>query len=45
MAHEAHVSRNFGRLKDGNRPGNPDNAPRCGARTKGGTALQGSCDA
>jgi hypothetical protein len=26
-----------GRLKNGNRPGNPENAPRCGAKTRAGT--------
>jgi hypothetical protein len=26
-----------GRLKNGNRAGNPDNAPRCGAKTRRGT--------
>jgi hypothetical protein len=26
-----------GWLKNGNRPGNPDNAPRCGAKTRAGT--------
>src|SRR5262245_7768056 len=26
-----------GWLKNGNRPGNPDNAPRCGAKTRKGT--------
>ena len=41
MAHEAYVSRNFGRLKNGNRTGNPDNAPRCGARTRAGTPCKG----
>jgi hypothetical protein len=41
MANEAHVSRNFGRLKNGNRTGNPDNAPRCGARSRAGTPCKG----
>jgi hypothetical protein len=38
MAHEAHAARLPGRgyLKNGNPPGNPDNAPRCGARTRSG---------
>jgi hypothetical protein len=39
MAAEAHAARLPGRgwLKNGNRTGNPDNAPRCGARTRAGT--------
>jgi hypothetical protein len=39
MAGEAHTARLPGRgwLKNGNRPGNPDNAPRCGAKTRAGT--------
>src|ERR1035438_762251 len=28
-------------LKNGNRPGNPNNAPRCGARTRRGTPCEG----
>jgi hypothetical protein len=28
-------------LKNGNRPGNPNNAPRCGARTRRGTPCKG----
>jgi hypothetical protein len=35
MAHEADV------LKNGNRTGNPDNAPRCGARTRAGAPCKG----
>jgi len=30
-----------GRLLNGNRVGNPDNAPRCGARTRSGTPCKG----
>ena len=39
MAAKAHAERLPGRgwLKNGNPPGNPDNAPRCGARTRAGT--------
>ena len=29
--------RGRGWLKNGNRPGNPNNAPRCGAKTRAGT--------
>ena len=38
-----HVSRHPGRgwLKHGGRPGNPDNAPRCGARTRSGPPCKG----
>jgi hypothetical protein len=38
MAREPHATRLPGRgwLKNGNRPGNPDNAPRCGAKTRAG---------
>jgi hypothetical protein len=38
MADEPHAKRQLGRgrLKYGNRPGNPANAPRCGARTRVG---------
>ena len=28
-------------LKNGNRPGNPNNAPRCGAKTRRGTPCKG----
>jgi hypothetical protein len=41
MADEPHAARNFGRLNNGNRSGNPDNAPRCGARTRSGSACNG----
>jgi hypothetical protein len=39
MAPKAHAERLPGRgwLKNGNPPGNPGNAPRCGARTRAGT--------
>jgi hypothetical protein len=39
MTAEAHAKRlpGLGWLKHGNRPGNWDNAPRCGARTRAGT--------
>jgi hypothetical protein len=42
MADEPHAERHpgRGRLKYGNRPGNPDNAPRCGARTRSGTSCK-----
>jgi hypothetical protein len=38
MPFEPHTERHpgRGRLKYGNRPGNPDNAPRCGAKTRSG---------
>jgi hypothetical protein len=43
MAGKAHAERLPGRgwLENGNRPGNPDNAPRCGARTRSGTPCKG----
>jgi hypothetical protein len=43
MTSEAHAARLPGRgfIKHGNRPGNPDNAPRCGARTRSGTPCRG----
>jgi hypothetical protein len=43
MANEPHVSRHPGRgwLKHGGRPGSPDNAPRCGARTRSGVPCKG----
>ena len=39
MAREPHAERlpGLGWLKHGARPGNWDNAPRCGAKTRGGT--------
>jgi hypothetical protein len=39
--HAARLHAGRGRLKNGNRPGNPDNAPRCGARTRSGTPCKG----
>ena len=38
MADEPHANRlpGMGRIKHGNRPGNPGNAPRCGAKTRSG---------
>lgn len=43
MASKPHATRHAGRgwLRNGNRPGNPDNAPRCGARTRNGIACKG----
>jgi hypothetical protein len=43
MSGEPHAARFPGRgfIKHGNRPGNPDNAPRCGARTRSGTPCKG----
>jgi hypothetical protein len=43
MAAKAHAERLPGRgfLKHGNRTGNPNNAPRCGARTRAGTPCNG----
>jgi hypothetical protein len=43
MAGEPHATRLPGRgfIKHGNRPGNPDNAPRCGARTRSGAPCKG----
>jgi hypothetical protein len=41
MANEPHVSRNFGRLKNGNPPGDFTTAPRCGARTRAATPCKG----
>jgi hypothetical protein len=38
MTVEAHAARLAGR---GNPPGNPGNAPRCGARTRAGTPCKG----
>jgi hypothetical protein len=38
MVDEPHAKRpGLGWLKNGNRPGNWDNAPRCGAKTRAGT--------
>jgi hypothetical protein len=39
MTGKPHAPRVAGRgwLKNGNRTGNPDNAPRCGAKTRAGT--------
>jgi hypothetical protein len=39
MTSTPHAARYPGRgvLKNGNKPGNPDNAPRCGARTRSGS--------
>ena len=44
MAAKAHTERLPGRgwLKNGNPPGNPGNAPRCGARTRAGTPCRGA---
>ena len=41
MANEAHVSRNFVRLKNANPPGDFTTAPRCGARTRSGSPCKG----
>jgi hypothetical protein len=32
----------MGRLNNGNRPGNPGNAPRCGAKTRSGAPCKGA---
>lgn len=39
MTHTPHAGRHPGRgwLRNGGTPGNPDNAPRCGAKTRRGT--------
>jgi hypothetical protein len=39
MTDKPHATRlpGMGRLNNGNRPGNPDNAPRCGAKTRSGS--------
>jgi hypothetical protein len=44
MPCEPHAERHpgRGRLKYGNRPGNPANAPRCGARTRSGAPCRGA---
>ena len=43
MPSKPHAARAVGRgwLRNNNRPGNPDNAPRCGARTRSGTPCKG----
>lgn len=43
MARKPQAARAAGRgwLKNNNRTGNPDNAPRCGARTRQGTPCKG----
>ena len=47
MPSKPHAARLPGRgwLKNGNPPGNPDNAPRCGAKTRAGHALPSAVDA
>ena len=42
MACEPHATRlpGMGRLKNGNRTGNPGNAPRCGAMTRSGASCR-----
>jgi hypothetical protein len=40
MANERHAARR-GRLRNGNPPGDPSKAPRCGAKTRRGTPCQG----
>ena len=44
MPSKPHATRLPGRgwLKNGNRPGNPDNAPRCGAKTRSGAPCKGA---
>jgi hypothetical protein len=44
MTVKPHATRFSGRgwLKNGNRPGNPDNAPRCGAKTRSGAPCRGA---
>jgi hypothetical protein len=44
MTDKPHANRlpGTGQLRNGNRPGNPGNAPRCGAKTRSGAPCKGA---